>query len=604
MNNLEQNESKGFPIGVGGWLLFFCVSLTIIGPLFSFGILMDSWETAKPAFAYIPSLKTITSFELLGSAVIVIYGFVIGCKIWAGNPEGKWLAKQYLKVRFFGFIGIETIVLLMMYLNKMPSSWMPGIIGGMIGRIIFGEGFFFLVWWFYFKKSKRVKNTYDRNTFIETHGNNVSNSEIDRQTSDRKESVSNTIHVADSIRSQQAKNVVSKSVMNDKAKINISRKSQKPLGTLVLGEAEIKRTVYSLLLKEKKDEATMLQAKVESDGDLEKAEIRYYQLRYDQIVESGKINEIEKRLLAAKSKKAEAQIEEAYRRADAEKRDWARRRILNDVVKDRSTGLTWFAGRDEDIDFECAKAWIEKLDIADIKWRMPTNKELSSLYHGSRVFEGVDTSKIIQIIGATPNRDSKCVWSGKTKGNSFAWYIDFRTAGNHSCDVKIAAGLRVIAVCSENQRELVSASAPNTIHVKVPYEDIGNNVVKDRSTDLEWLAGPDEDTTWAKAKAWIEKLKVGDSRWSMPEIADLKGLSINIRGFEGRKDVTGFISIIRGVPKKGMLSHDSAKCVWSVKKKGNTKACYFDFKNNEVHDCHIEGSGDLRALAVRSPIVG
>jgi hypothetical protein len=37
MKKLEQNESKGFPIGVGGWLLFFCVSLTIIGPLFSFG---------------------------------------------------------------------------------------------------------------------------------------------------------------------------------------------------------------------------------------------------------------------------------------------------------------------------------------------------------------------------------------------------------------------------------------------------------------------------------------------------------------------------------------------------------------------------------------
>ena len=448
MNNLEQNESKGFPIGVGGWLLFFCVSLTIIGPLFSFGILMDSWETAKPAFAYIPSLKTITSFELLGSVVIIVYGFVIGCKIWSGNPKGKWLAKQYLKVRFFGFIGIETIVLLMMYLNKMPSSWMPGIIGGMIGRVIFGEGFFFLAWWFYFKKSKRVKNSYDRNTFIEAHGNNVSNSGIDRQTSDRKKSVSKTIHVGDSIRSQQTENVVSKSVMNDKAKINISRKSQKPLGPLVLGEAEIKRTVYSLLLKEKKDEATMLQAKVECDGDLEKAEIKYYQLRYDQIVESGKINEIKKKLLAAKRKKAEEQeevkrketkrmsitidkerkekteaLEEVKRKEtkrpnmpiDVERTEWEKKKDLEAMVKDRSTGLTWLAGHDQNIDFKCAKAWVEKLDVTDIKWRMPTIKELRSLYYGNRVFEGVDTNKIVQIIGATPNRDSKCVWSGKTK---------------------------------------------------------------------------------------------------------------------------------------------------------------------------------------------
>ena len=590
MKNLEQNESKGFPIDVGGWLLFFCVSLTIIGPLFSFGILMDSWESAKPAFAYIPSLKTITSFELLGSVVIVIYGFVIGCKIWAGNPEGKWLAKQYLKVRFFGLIGIETIVLLMMYLNKMPSSWMPKIIGGMIGRVIFGEGFFFLVWWFYFKKSKRVKNTYDRNTFIETHGNNVSNSEIDRQTSDRKESVSNTIHVADSIRSQQAKNVVSKSVMNDKAKINISRKAQKPLGSLVLGEAEIKRTVYSLLLKEKRDEATILQAKVECDGDAEKAEIKYFQLRYRQIVESGKIDEIKKRLLAAKMKKAEEdektkqkQIKNEHYLIDQGKREWEKRKKLDAVVMARDTALFWFAGPDENIDWKRARTWVDNLNLGNGKWSMPSIAELKGLYN-SKSFECSDANKLLQIIGRSSIRNPKSVWSDKTKGDSFAYYLDFRTAGTHSCDKNISGGLRALAVSPQFERgDITNSSAIQHIDIdQARSKEADNEKFRDKETGLEWLPGPDEDTKWDEAKRLVDGLKADG--WRMPTLEELECLyDENI----GSRNMT---SLIR----------TTGWYVWSNKLKGSSKAWHFDFIDGTRHWTNVSDSYNARSFAVRS----
>jgi len=53
--------------------------------------------------------------------------------------------------------------------------------------------------------------------------------------------------------------------------------------------AELQRRVYAHLLNEKKDEATKLQALVESDGDREKAKVLYYKLRYQQIIESGEI---------------------------------------------------------------------------------------------------------------------------------------------------------------------------------------------------------------------------------------------------------------------------------------------------------------------------
>ena len=66
---------------------------------------------------------------------------------------------------------------------------------------------------------------------------------------------------------------------------------------------ELKRMIYAQLLKEKKDDATVFQAKVECNGDAKKAEMKYYQLRYKQIVESGEINEFKEKILAAKRKK-------------------------------------------------------------------------------------------------------------------------------------------------------------------------------------------------------------------------------------------------------------------------------------------------------------
>jgi hypothetical protein len=209
--------------------------------------------------------------------------------------------------------------------------------------------------------------------------------------------------------------------------------------------AELKRTVYSLLLKEKKDEATMLQAKVECDGDTEKAEARYYQLRYQQIVESGKIDELKKKFLAGKKKKADAQIEEAHQRADTEKRARQKRRMSNKVVKDRETGLEWFAGPDEDMDWEKAKSWVEKLDVAGSKWRMPTIKELRGLYNRPRGLEGVDTTKLTNIIAT---HASKCVWSGEKKGKTWAWYLHFQTKGEHTCDIGVSGSLRAFAVRS------------------------------------------------------------------------------------------------------------------------------------------------------------
>lgn len=145
------------PKGVGGWLLFFCVSRTILSPLFLLGWITSSWQDLESAFLKFPCLKTTFIWEYSGFSVLGIYGFIAGCVIWGGNRKGRSIAQRLLLVKLFGVIGIELIALLIMC--DLPKDVLIGGIAGAV-RAILGEAGGFLIWWFYFKKSRRVRNTY------------------------------------------------------------------------------------------------------------------------------------------------------------------------------------------------------------------------------------------------------------------------------------------------------------------------------------------------------------------------------------------------------------------------------------------------------------
>jgi hypothetical protein len=67
----------------------------------------------------------------------------------------------------------------------------------------------------------------------------------------------------------------------------------------------------------------------------------------------------------------------------------------------------------------------------------------------------------------------------------------------------------------------------NAGSVKIIYKDdrfiaYNNGVVKDTNTGLEWMAGPDRNTTWYAAKRWVEGLSADGPDWRMPTIKELK----------------------------------------------------------------------------------
>ncbi|WP_441001135.1 GYF domain-containing protein [Fodinibius sp. SL11] len=153
----KKNNSPKSLQGVGGWLTFFCVGLTILGPLLSIGNMISGWEGAKQAFDAFPKFETAIWVENIGISIITIYGFITGAMIWSGNKKGKTLAERYLLIRLFLFIGTELLAL--MILSDLPQE-AYSIMTDEVIVAVFREVFLFGIWFSYFKVSKRVKATY------------------------------------------------------------------------------------------------------------------------------------------------------------------------------------------------------------------------------------------------------------------------------------------------------------------------------------------------------------------------------------------------------------------------------------------------------------
>jgi TolB-like protein/class 3 adenylate cyclase/Flp pilus assembly protein TadD len=51
-----------------------------------------------------------------------------------------------------------------------------------------------------------------------------------------------------------------------------------------------------------------------------------------------------------------------------------------------------------------------------------------------------------------------------------------------------------------------------------------NGIVYDKKTKLDWIAGPDTDTTWHEARSWIRNLRVDGDGWRLPIREEVKTL--------------------------------------------------------------------------------
>ncbi len=144
--------------GVGGWLAFFCVGLTVLAPLSTLPDLLKWREVASSgALESYPALGYICAVDVIVTGGLLLYGFAIGCMIWAGNPNGRRLARQFLLVRLFGSVLHAGSIPLMAH--DLPPTVRDAFLAE-LPKTLLGSVIWFVIWWLYFRASKRVRNTY------------------------------------------------------------------------------------------------------------------------------------------------------------------------------------------------------------------------------------------------------------------------------------------------------------------------------------------------------------------------------------------------------------------------------------------------------------
>jgi hypothetical protein len=105
--------------------------------------------------------------------------------------------------------------------------------------------------------------------------------------------------------------------------------------------------------------------------------------------------------------------------------------LESEVYYDKNTGLEWLAGPDKATNWYDAKRWVESLTaVAGGGWRMPTRKELETLYQKG---EKCHIKPFLKTTGCW-------VWSGETRDSSLAWGFDY--------SIDIGSGLLHGGACS------------------------------------------------------------------------------------------------------------------------------------------------------------
>jgi len=140
--------------GVKGWLLFFCIVLVILGPLYTLGNLANGYSAASRLADRLPGLMTATIIDTIVSLAVMMLGMFAGICLWTERPNAVAIAKAFLVVRLV--YSVFAISLFMAILPPAASDrFLPSATISVV-KTLFFVGF----WYAYLRRSKRVRATY------------------------------------------------------------------------------------------------------------------------------------------------------------------------------------------------------------------------------------------------------------------------------------------------------------------------------------------------------------------------------------------------------------------------------------------------------------
>jgi hypothetical protein len=139
--------------GIGGWLLFFIVSLTILTPAFQGYIVYNEWKLYHTTPSSL--LFNLLAVDWSMRAILIVLGIYAGIRLWLVKPGARHLAKTYLVAVF-----AQQVVLLLMgfwIANKVSAT--PENISNVIMEPL-RSILYVVIWYSYLNKSQRVAATF------------------------------------------------------------------------------------------------------------------------------------------------------------------------------------------------------------------------------------------------------------------------------------------------------------------------------------------------------------------------------------------------------------------------------------------------------------
>ncbi|GGC61834.1 hypothetical protein GCM10011504_45090 [Siccirubricoccus deserti] len=143
------------PHGVGGWLLLFCVTLTLLMPAATIVATWIGWPEAE-VLAEWPALTRALWVNLAGEALILLYAIRTGSLLWRKAPGSLPRARRFL----LALLGWRVAApFLLAGLAQLPAPGAEAMLAEGLKDSV-RTAVFVLVWWLYLRRSKRVAATF------------------------------------------------------------------------------------------------------------------------------------------------------------------------------------------------------------------------------------------------------------------------------------------------------------------------------------------------------------------------------------------------------------------------------------------------------------
>ncbi len=144
--------------GIGGWLLFFIISIIFLSPLFA---AINLFTTLSNTFValHLPMLYLIRLFLGAIDLFFALVGIVVGILLWSRNQNAVGITQWFLMLKGVFVLVSNLVMYFLIHEGRIPPVVKNDLMTVILIWLIFGL-IPVAIWYTYFAKSKRVAATY------------------------------------------------------------------------------------------------------------------------------------------------------------------------------------------------------------------------------------------------------------------------------------------------------------------------------------------------------------------------------------------------------------------------------------------------------------